>query len=164
MGFNEIFNAEVLARERCLLEQQSLCKSAVCSVKKCLPLAGVQTWLPQGGLVRCARKEGSLLSTLSAAQKSRGFLPRTQEPLSCAPLASLVGVEAEVLPDAIRGEVWAASPTGSSRKGCKVWGPWAGLLQWWGECPASSSQFPKLSDPGIWGRNFCPPSLISCSP
>lgn len=52
----------VPARARCLLEQQSLCKSAVCSVEKCLPSAGRQTWLPWGGLVSCAIREGSLLS------------------------------------------------------------------------------------------------------
>lgn len=76
----------VPARKRCLLEQQSLCKSAVCSVEKCLPSAGMQTWLPWGGLVSCAIQEGSLLSALPATQKSRGLLPSTQELLSCAPL------------------------------------------------------------------------------
>lgn len=36
------------ARERCLLGQQSLCKSAVCFGERCLPLAGMHTWPPLG--------------------------------------------------------------------------------------------------------------------
>lgn len=41
-------------------------------------------------------------------------------------------------------EVWAAAPMGSKRKGAKARRVWADLLQWWGECPASSLQFPEL--------------------
>lgn len=45
---------------------------------------------------------------------------------------------------ACQGEVWAASPLGSKGKGANAWRMWADLLQWWGECPASSLQFPEL--------------------
>lgn len=45
---------------------------------------------------------------------------------------------------ACRGEVWAASPMGSKGKGAKTGRMWADVLQWWGECPASSLQFPEL--------------------
>lgn len=50
------------------------------------------------------------------------------------------------------GEVWVASPAGSSGKGGKAWGTWAGLLQWWGQCPASSSQFPELGQIQVAGE------------
>lgn len=71
----------VPARARCLLEQQSLCKSAVCSVEKCLPSAGRQADLAPLGRAGLVCNTGGKPAFFPPC-----LLPSTQELLSCASL------------------------------------------------------------------------------